>query len=185
MFVTKGRSNQALSCSFVCWWHIFYWLIFNKACPGLAYQNCINLMHCQIWFRQRGKAGCHSCILLVVIYMRNFANLRIIVSIHMDAHEYIYIFFFKFEYFMYFGGPVLWSSFFPSSGPFRFSVSAGSTTGLVLVTLQDTISLGLEEMLPRGVGKSFYFHTCCYFLGELTPGVRKSFYFHTCCYNGI
>jgi hypothetical protein len=37
---------------------------------------------------------------LLAVYMRNFAYLCIMVWIHMEAHEYI--FFSKFEYFMYF-----------------------------------------------------------------------------------
>jgi hypothetical protein len=56
--------------------------------------------------------GAILVICTLAIYMRNFAYLCIMVSIHMGAHEYI-CFFSKLEYFMYF----LVDRFFSSSSP--------------------------------------------------------------------
>jgi len=69
--------------------------------------------------------------------MRNFANLCIMVWIHMDAHEYVFDFqilnilcIFSDQFF----DPVF-SGFFPVPVWFRFLGSTDSMTGSVLVTL--------------------------------------------------
>jgi hypothetical protein len=65
--------------------------------------------------------------------MRNFANLCIMVWIHMDAHEYVF-FFQNLNILCIFSDQFFDPFFFR----FRFFGSTGSTTGLVLVTLIST-----------------------------------------------
>jgi len=64
----------------------------------------------------------YTLLLVIYIYMRNFANLCIMVWIHMDAHEYVF-FFSKFEYFVYF----LVTSFL-----IRFLAGSGSVSGFLV-----------------------------------------------------
>jgi hypothetical protein len=65
--------------------------------------------------------------------MRNFANLCIMVCIHMDAHEYVFCFQ-NLNILCIFSD---WC-FDPAFFRFRLFGSTGSTTGLFLVTLIST-----------------------------------------------
>ena len=53
----------------------------------------------------------------------------------MYAHEYIYVFFTKYEYFMYFFVYRFFSRYFSGSGPVHILGSTGSMTSPVLITL--------------------------------------------------
>jgi hypothetical protein len=87
--------------------------------------------------------------------MRNFGNLCIMVWIHMDAHEYVFVFR-KIEYFMIFSDRFFDPVFFR----FRYLGLTGSMTGPVLVTLVRFVQLAFGLSAYSTVVRCFLSSGC-------------------------